>query len=109
MNAASQPSGPTAAVEARRPVLSVRDARKAYGFVTALAGASLDLHAGEIVALLGDNGAGKSTLIKAVSGIVALDWGISVSTGSRFGYARRPMRARPASRPYSRISRCSTT
>ena len=75
MTIASQQSGPTGAVAARRPVLSVRDARKAYGFVTALAGASLDLHAGEIVALLGDNGAGKSTLIKAVSGIVALDSG----------------------------------
>lgn len=59
----------------RKTVLSVRDARKAYGFVTALAGASLDLHEGEVVALLGDNGAGKSTLIKAISGIVTLDSG----------------------------------
>jgi ABC-type sugar transport system ATPase subunit len=56
-------------------VLSVRDARKSYGFVTALAGASLDLRAGEILALLGDNGAGKSTLIKAITGIVAIDSG----------------------------------
>lgn len=61
---------------ATRPVvLSVRDARKAYGFVTALAGASLEVHEGEIVALLGDNGAGKSTLIKAISGIVTIDTG----------------------------------
>ncbi len=59
----------------RKPVLSVRDARKAYGLVTALAGASLELQEREIVALLGDNGAGKSTLIKALSGIVALDSG----------------------------------
>jgi len=56
-------------------VLSVRDARKSYGFVTALAGASLDLHEGEILALLGDNGAGKSTLIKAITGIVPIDSG----------------------------------
>jgi ABC-type sugar transport system ATPase subunit len=64
-----------AMTDAARRVLSVRDARKSYGFVTALAGASLDLHEGEIVALLGDNGAGKSTLIKAISGIVAIDSG----------------------------------
>jgi ABC-type sugar transport system ATPase subunit len=64
-----------AMTDAARRVLSVRDARKSYGFVTALAGASLDLHEGEIVALLGDNGAGKSTLIKAISGIVTIDSG----------------------------------
>jgi ABC-type sugar transport system ATPase subunit len=58
-----------------RPVLSVRDLRKSYGFVTALAGATFDLYEGEILALLGDNGAGKSTLIKAISGIVQLDSG----------------------------------
>lgn len=57
------------------PVLSVRHAHKSYGFVTALADASLTLHEGEILALLGDNGAGKSTLIKAISGIVPLDSG----------------------------------
>lgn len=75
MNAVSEEDKPTTDSDAGRLVLSVRDARKAYGFVTALAGASLDLHQGEIVALLGDNGAGKSTLIKAISGIVSLDSG----------------------------------
>lgn len=54
----------------KKVVLSVRDARKAYGFVNALAGASIELREGEILALLGDNGAGNSTLIKAISGIV---------------------------------------
>ena len=63
-----------AASDVRALVLRSRR-RKAYGFVTALAGGSLDLHEGEIVALLGDNGAGKSTLIKAISGIVTLDSG----------------------------------
>ena len=75
MSATLEHSNPTATADARRLVLSVRDVRKAYGFVTALAGASLDLHEGEIVALLGDNGAGKSTVIKAISGIVPLDSG----------------------------------
>ena len=56
-------------------VLQVRDAYKRFGAVTALGGVSLDVEAGEVLALLGDNGAGKSTLIKAISGVHRLDSG----------------------------------
>ena len=38
-------------------------------------GASLEVHAREIVAILGPNGAGKSTLVKAVAGLVAVTEG----------------------------------
>jgi ABC-type sugar transport system ATPase subunit len=81
----------------RRPhvVLSVRDARKSYGFVTALAGASLDLHEGEVLALLGDNGAGKSTLIKSITGIVQIDSGDVVLDGEPLKL-RSPADARSA-------------
>jgi ABC-type sugar transport system ATPase subunit len=56
-------------------LLAVRNATRRFGAVTALDDVSLDLHAGEVVALLGDNGAGKSTLIKCVSGALRLHGG----------------------------------
>jgi ABC-2 type transport system ATP-binding protein len=57
------------------PALTVTDARKAFGKVTALDGASFELHEGELLALLGPNGAGKTTLIRAITGRVRLDAG----------------------------------
>ena len=56
-------------------VLTVRDARKAFGAVKALDGASFELRQGELLALLGPNGAGKTTLIRAIAGRVRLDGG----------------------------------
>ena len=56
-------------------LLAVRNATRRFGAVTALDDVSLDLHAGEVVALVGDNGAGKSTLIKCVSGALRLHGG----------------------------------
>src|SRR5262245_17124863 len=55
--------------------LSVVNARKAFGKVTALDGASFDLLEGELLAVLCPNGGGKTTLIRAVAGRVRLDGG----------------------------------
>ena len=51
------------------PVLRLEHIHKAFGAIVAVEDFSLDLYAGEIVALVGDNGAGKSTLVKIISGV----------------------------------------
>src|SRR6476469_7687936 len=50
------------------PLLYLRGVTAAYGNVLALKGVDLDVHEGEIVALIGANGAGKSTLMMTVFG-----------------------------------------
>ncbi len=56
-------------------VLTITNARKAFGPIAALDGASFGLGQGELLALLGPNGAGKTTLIRAIAGRVRLDAG----------------------------------
>ena len=50
-------------------MLEIRELRGGYGATEVLRGLSMDVAAGEIVALLGSNGAGKSTLNNTVCGL----------------------------------------
>lgn len=55
---------------AAQPLLSVKDLRVCYGPALALEKVSLEIDAGQTLAVLGPNGAGKSTLARSVSGLV---------------------------------------
>jgi D-xylose transport system ATP-binding protein len=57
------------------PLVEMRDVSIAFGGIKAVDHASIDLHPGEVVGLLGHNGAGKSTLIKVLSGAYKRDGG----------------------------------
>jgi ABC-type sugar transport system ATPase subunit len=69
------------------PILEVAGLRKSFGPVEALRGADLQLHAGEVLAVVGDNGAGKSTLIKHISGVYRPDAGQMLLAGEPLNIA----------------------
>jgi branched-chain amino acid transport system ATP-binding protein len=74
----------------RAPLLSVRDLAVSYGDAQALAGVTLDVAEGEVVAIVGANGAGKTSLIRAIAGILAPRAGSIVFDG-------RPVAGLPSS------------
>lgn len=57
------------------PLLQARGISKAYPGVIALDKVSMQLSAGEVLAIIGENGAGKSTLMKSLAGLVTPDAG----------------------------------
>ncbi|MFH9354611.1 ATP-binding cassette domain-containing protein [Kitasatospora sp. NPDC017646] len=70
------------------PVLALRGVSKRFGAVQALTDVHLEVHAGEVVALVGDNGAGKSTLVKTIAGVHPIDEGTIEWEGEAVSIAR---------------------
>ncbi len=69
------------------PLLAVRGLRAFYGDLQTLFDVELEVHPGEIVAIVGANAAGKSTLLRALSGVAEWTGGIA--------FAGRDLRALP--------------
>src|SRR3984893_7806148 len=77
------------------PLLRMNGICKSFPGVLALQDVSLELRAGEVLALLGENGAGKSTLIKVLAGAHVPDAGV-IRINGRETPARTPTDARRA-------------
>jgi branched-chain amino acid transport system ATP-binding protein len=67
------------------PLLAVDNITASYGGLKALHGVSIEVAAGEIVAVVGANGAGKSTLLKSIAGLVRPDHGSVMLEGIDLG------------------------
>lgn len=57
------------------PILRIQSVSKAYGGILALNRVSFDVHAGEILGIIGPNGSGKTTLVNCITGFVKLTSG----------------------------------
>src|SRR2546423_2883305 len=77
------------------PLLVLEHATKSFGSVKALEDGSVELHAGEAHALIGENGAGKSTLVKILAGVHRPDSGRLLLDGHELHLAN-PAAARDA-------------
>lgn len=64
-----------------KPLLQMKGISKSFPGVNALTNVQLDLHYGEVLALVGENGAGKSTLMKILTGIYEKDEGEIIFEG----------------------------
>ena len=62
-------------------MLKLRDVNLAYGPIAAVRKASIEVKAGEVVAIVGGNGAGKSTLLKGIAGLMPVGSGQIVFDG----------------------------
>lgn len=72
-------------------MLCVDNIYKHYGNHRALNGVSLDIHAGQVVALLAPNGAGKSTLVSIIAGLLKADNGtITINGKQRHKHKNNP-------------------
>ena len=74
--------------------VAVRGVTKSFGATRALAGADLDVRAGEVHTVMGENGSGKSTLVKILSAVHRPDSGTVFVDGQQTRHLRSPGQAR---------------
>ncbi|MGE5115544.1 MAG: ATP-binding cassette domain-containing protein, partial [Betaproteobacteria bacterium] len=87
------------------PLLAARGLTRRFGGLTAVGNVSLDLHRGEVHAVIGTNGAGKSTLINMLSGELRASAGSISFAGEDVTGWSQPRRARAGiGRSYQRTT-----
>jgi len=74
-------------------IIRYRGVIKRYGDFQALGGVDLDVHAGEVVCLIGPSGSGKSTLLRCTNGLEAIDDGDIEFEGAMLPRDERALRA----------------
>jgi polar amino acid transport system ATP-binding protein len=84
---------PVRVMGAGATILRYRGVVKRYGAFQALGGVDLDVHAGEVVCLIGPSGSGKSTLLRCTNGLEAIDGGEIEFEGAVLPREERPLRA----------------
>jgi polar amino acid transport system ATP-binding protein len=73
-------------------IIRYRGVIKRYGVFEALSGVDLDVHAGEVVCLIGPSGSGKSTLLRCTNALETIDGGEIEFEGARLPREERALR-----------------
>ncbi len=76
------------------PLLSARDLDVSYGTTEAVTGLSLDVHAGEVVGLIGPDGAGKTSTLRVLGGLQRATGGVVRAFGDDCWRGRRALHHR---------------
>ena len=74
------------------PLLALRNIRKRYGANVVLDDVSLDVEAGEVVAVIGRSGSGKTTLLRCINGLETADEGTILFDGQPLPRERAALR-----------------
>src|SRR5215471_12896408 len=77
----------------RSRIIRYQGVIKRYGGLQALSGVDLDVHAGEVVCLIGPSGSGKSTLLRCTNGLESIDGGRIEFEGALLARDERTLRA----------------